>query len=296
MSGVMNEDLVKEREDLDWLEARERGDAELPPIDPERAGRYQRMQATLAELPELSAPDGWEGAIYDELDRMEAEERGEAAPKLRSSVKVMLADDSDGLGAEEDEEEANTVAPLAPSTSIRAAQQRRRRWMPVVVGAAAMGVAAAGTLWFTFLRDSRGPATRGKEELDPKTQIARLDAVPTVEISADPSDTRVVRSGSEGSAHKVGSIFETQMTGRGGELRLYRDDREVVARCPGSAGCTVKTVGDQQRLTLRFKLETRGEYRAVYFSRPAGEPRGSLAEDQKHCGCAPIKTLPEKVQ
>jgi hypothetical protein len=300
MSGVMNEDLVKEREDLDWLEARERGDAELPPIDPERAGRYQRMQATLAELPELSAPDGWEGAIYDELDRMEAEERGEAAPKIRSSVKVMLADDSDGLGAEEDEpgetpsgdlpraagsglQKVNPAAvdQLAKVRELSASQKRSRsgaRWPLGLAVASSLAAVALGALWIS--RERASP--EGGEESDPSLQIA---AGPQLDFLEGPGSGGTRRSGDSArlTRDSVKVSFTATTTG---ELRLYREDSQVVARCPGDLSCIITPLGEQRRFSLEVELKIAGNYRAVFLPGSAvAEPSGKLDADLERCDC-----------
>ncbi len=301
MSGVMNEDLIKEREDLEWLDARERGEAVLPPIDPQRAESYQRIQSTLAELPEMAAPEGWQGAIYDELDRLEAEERGEKAPTTRSSVKVMLADDSGVVEraklAEEERLEARQTAvaekqPLleeergiAPIASGKKPKRRLGQW---ISGAATLGVAATALLWLSVSRRS----TEGPETL---AESAR----PQMTVVASAGDPRPTRSGASPGTADVGSILVSEfVTESPGVLRLYRNDKEVVAQCLGSEGCELLSKGKWQTFKLQFKTATSGEYRAVFFKGAAmGEPRGSLDEDLKHCdGCEPQLASPTKVR
>ncbi len=66
---------AEDREDQAWLQARERGDAPLPHIDPQRAESYQRIEEALSDLPELEPPEGWELVVRAELDALERQRR-----------------------------------------------------------------------------------------------------------------------------------------------------------------------------------------------------------------------------
>ena len=82
------------------------------------------------------------------------------------------------------------------------------------------------------------------------------------------------------------------------ELRLYRDTRSLVARCPGeagtseaakgnagpSAGCTVEAGSP----TLTFPLSVAGSYRSLIIvgTQQAPEPSGSLDEDARAAAAA----------
>jgi hypothetical protein len=80
----------------------------------------------------------------------------------------------------------------------------------------------------------------------------------------------------------VGDTMRIEATGGTGvrELRLYRSSvggpEELVARCPGHAGC--RAGGD--RLELTVPLEVRGRYRAMVLDGPGAVPAtGTLEGD-----------------
>ncbi len=60
-----------------------------------------------------------------------------------------------------------------------------------------------------------------------------------------------------------------------GEVRIYRDDRDLIARCPGHPGCA----GDGTRWTLTLRLDAPGIYRAIRINGPVATPTGSFDGD-----------------
>jgi hypothetical protein len=85
----------------------------------------------------------------------------------------------------------------------------------------------------------------------------------------------------------VGDTIRISTRGGAGEvreLRLYRDMRELVARCPGDAGC--KVVEGSPELTIALKVP--GSYRSLIIVGPtkAPEPTGVLDEDARAASAA----------
>jgi hypothetical protein len=59
------------------------------------------------------------------------------------------------------------------------------------------------------------------------------------------------------------------------ELRLYRDDRELVARCPGHMGCSGG--GTHWKLTMRFDVA--GRYRVIRVDKVSVDPKDGYDAD-----------------
>lgn len=89
-------------------------------------------------------------------------------------------------------------------------------------------------------------------------------------------------SGHRADSASVGDTIRISATGGAGavrETRLYRNTSELVARCPGDAGCKISSDGAE----LTFTLTVRGSYRtlAIAGPEPVPEPTGALDEDAR---------------
>jgi hypothetical protein len=75
----------------------------------------------------------------------------------------------------------------------------------------------------------------------------------------------------------VGDVLVVEATGvrDAGELRLYRDDAGLVARCATASPCLRRA----DRLSARFPIPSIGRYRILLVTGPAPAPGGSLDED-----------------
>ncbi len=145
-------------------------------------------------------------------------------------------------------------------------------WLPWV------GLAAAAAAVFIFVKTREPPAKAlaVRQEVVASASGRRAD-------SATVGDTlRITTQGGTGSVR---------------ELRLYRDTRSLVARCPDAAGkgeansnagssanCTVEAGSP----TLTFPLSVAGSYRSLIIvgSQQAPEPSGSLDEDARAAAAA----------
>lgn len=317
-SYVKNEaEREEDRADWKWLNARERGEPPSLPLDPRRIETYRRIEEAIGELPELLAPEGWSDAVLAEADRLDSARARSLAPvglvfgtidpfdasevstesdRVRlaaTRTKSWLASGTDSglamvgdelpIGAEGAQDDGDPSSPLAAPRAV--ASRHAHRWL-VVAGALAL---AAGVLLWLVLRGQ--PA----HELNARTPAAPTEApAPTLIASAASGEPQVaiVRGDSRAGAATVASVGDTYTAtlevpvASGGELRLYRDDREVVARCPGTPGCTSSEHAASVRLSLRFQLLAPGSYRLVYFEGPQlGEPSGDFDRDLARCNC-----------
>lgn len=75
-----------ERDDVTWIEARERGEAGDHP----RAAVYARLGQAIAGLPDLPGGDSWKAAVLEELDRSDELGRARAARSRRRGVFAVL--------------------------------------------------------------------------------------------------------------------------------------------------------------------------------------------------------------
>lgn len=123
----------------------------------------------------------------------------------------------------------------------------------------------------------------------------QLPGAPDVDTVADGTPlTRVVhRAGSRaglGNDATVGDTLHVEVNEPGpGELRVYRDDQEVVMRCPGPPPC----VRSARRLEGELRLAAPGQYRAVYLMpAPTGRLTSTLANDLANCGCSSRVAVP----
>jgi hypothetical protein len=314
---------TEDRVDWKWLNARESGELPLPAHDPDRIAEYRRLGAAISELPELFAPEGWSDAVLAEaarmdaaraskLDLFDASEVSTERDRIRlaaTRTKTWLASGTDsglavvntGLeGDVPDSEELVDWRAARPAEPQRATRPQRDRWPLLAMTSLAM--VAAALLWLV-LRGSSTSAPAPESTPVPVIASADLDE-PKMEI------VRGHARAGEAAVAAVGDTFTATLVmpaGRTGELRLYRDDREVVARCPGTPGCTSRVEPEvaatsaipepadgaaARRLSLRFPLLAPGSYRLVYLEGAAlGEPSGDFDRDLARCGCK-MKMLP----
>jgi hypothetical protein len=78
-----------------------------------------------------------------------------------------------------------------------------------------------------------------------------------------------------GGTPAVGDTLEVKFElSEPGELRVYRADGPLVARCPGGAGCGEATVDGRRVLTAKVPVAEVGTYRAVAFTGTVPPPTG----------------------
>jgi hypothetical protein len=168
----------------------------------------------------------------------------------RESAERSVARDLAGLPAIEPPEgwEARVRA------RVRHRRRRTRRVLPLVVAAVATAAAAAAV---SGLGVWRGVRRRG-------AVAAELAVV--VEAHRGASRPR-------GAQPAVGDVLVVSADG-GAEVCLYRDDVDLVLRCPHDATCRI----DDGRLVGEWRAIAPGTYRAIAFARatPAGASAGSL--------------------
>jgi len=148
----------------------------------------------------------------------------------------------------------------------------RRRWVPGAGAALAFAAAAA-----VLLRAA--PATNDVVD----------DGAPSIRI------VRIEGARADGADAALGDVLRVEASTGDGELRIYRDDRDVVLRCPGDA-CR-SAAG---RLIAELRLSAPGVYRAVVLQlpdarsivRPAIPVTGTLAGDADACRCIARTSVP----
>ncbi|HKH45312.1 MAG TPA: hypothetical protein VKM72_11655 [Thermoanaerobaculia bacterium] len=133
-------------------------------------------------------------------------------------------------------------------------EQRRRRplwgWVLAPLGAAAL----AAALFFAVPRIPTAPSLT--QEIAPGAAVHRS-------ASAAPGDRLVLRAETAGAPH--------------GELRVYRNGRDLLLRCPGDSSC--RREGSELRVT--WTLPSAGTYQAVLVldDEPLLAPAKSLDAD-----------------
>jgi hypothetical protein len=250
-------------DDIAWLEARELGLSELPAISTERAIDYEHLEALIAALPDEEPPTGWEAAVDAALppDARASPQAGDTsieagAPLADSQARIEGLRDS-------------TNGPVSRSRKVT--HERGRvggRWLPVV-GTVSVSV-GAGLLWW-FHHPAEPPTEQG-------------------ELSARIVKAYESRSGDSSLDGALGDVLRVEIAHpRKGELRIYRDDQEVVLRCPGHAHCVYSSAS----LKVDLQLTAPGRYRAVYLEpAPMNNPAGTLDADLAACDCAPRMAVP----
>lgn len=233
--------------DLAWLEAKERGDAALPKLDPQRAAAYQKLFELVGQLPDEPPPVAWNDEV---LTRIRAEKAQSAA-----------------TAAGTDEERAAPHRAAPPRRRIPPFSARTGAW------AGSLAVAAALLLWL-LLRKPPAPQPADHGLTVAVLHQEGMRAVP-VEGEAALGDVLTAR------------IISTAAD----EVRIYRDDRELVVRCPvpGDARCKL----DGRHHLIELPLDAPGSYRTVALRpAPTKPPSGDLQADLKDCECNPITAVP----
>lgn len=138
--------------------------------------------------------------------------------------------------------------------------QGRVAWVPW-----AFGLAAAAAVAFIVWQLNRPSAG----ELSVRQELVATAAGRRADSAAVGDTIRVSTNGGNGDVR---------------ELRLYRDGGDVVARCPGDAGCRV--VDGSPELT--FTLKAPGSYRSLVIvgTREAPKPIGALDADARAASAA----------
>lgn len=136
---------------------------------------------------------------------------------------------------------------------LRRIEERRRRrwvWMIAPLGAAAL----AATLFFAVPRTPATPTLF--QEVVQEGSVRRAE-------SATPGDRLVLRAGTGEAEHA--------------ELRIYRDGRDLLVRCPGAPGCG----REEDEITASFPLPSPGRYQAVLLldDEPLPSPGKGLDPD-----------------
>ena len=171
---------------------------------------------------------------------------------------------------------ANDAGPASEPESGQAVLGRSPAyvaWLPWV------GLAAAAAAVFVFVKTREPPA----KELAIRQEVVASASGRRADSAVVGDTLRITAQGGTGSVR---------------ELRLYRDTRSLVARCPGeagtseaakgnagpSAGCTVEAGSP----TLTFPLSVAGSSRSLIIvgTQQAPEPSGSLDEDARAAAAA----------
>jgi hypothetical protein len=253
--------------DLTWLSARERGESHLPPLDPRRAVAYEKLQALISALPDEQVPDAWNDEV---LAAIRAAQQPE--PLAMSAAATLLP-------------EAPASAPRSHADRRRARLDRdnhaphTRGWQ--LAAAAVVAVAAVLALWL---------ATRFTPDLvDDSANPGRHGLVVSV-VHHDGKRAGIV----EGEAALGDVLVIEARTAEVDELRIYRDDQEIVLGCPGpgtpsSEACEHKPGA----LVARLRITAPGRYRAVgLHPAPIRPPSGNLSADVADCNCQSYTATP----
>lgn len=239
--------------DLAWLEARERGDRVLPAIDPQRAAAYESLFALVGQLPDEPPPTTWNDEV---LTRIRAE-------------KAQRAADTAATAGTSDRDQARS----AP----RRAAPPRRRIPPFSARtgalAGAFAVAAALLLWLILRKPpTPAPVENGLTIAVLHQEGMRSDPVEGEAALGDVLTARIISTAAD-------------------EVRIYRDDRELVVRCPVAGDARCKLAGRHH--VIELPLDAPGSYRAVALRpAPTKPPSGDLQADLKDCDCNPITAVP----
>jgi hypothetical protein len=249
-----------ETHDEAWLLARERGEAATHP-DAERARGYERLAQALAQPPSREPPADFEAKLFAALDRVDRA-RGEAAvmPERTGPVSGEAAAlERTGLASGEaaalerigpvsgeaaalERDEPAPVEVVAPARDERPLLRRLRF-------AALYPLAAAAIALLAFR------ATRPADE--PPTLV--LDIIASEPMRGEaPSDAGLA---ARGDRLRLRAHFA-----KAGELRVYRDERELVLRCPGEAACVEGPEGAGRAVRGEVTLRAPGQYRALLMT------------------------------
>jgi hypothetical protein len=215
--------------------------------------RYERGDA-------LSAEDLAINGRYDKL-RVALAQRTDALPSEGWEARVLRGID------------AGSGRAVAAAATARATPAPPRRWARGTIGAAAaLAAAAVLLLWLWRRPETLAPATFALA-----TEVLRGEAQ--------------VRGDEPAVGDRL--LVKCQAHARYVEIRVYRDDRVLVLRCPGAPGCT----RDQGGARAELLVAAPGTYRAVLFAAdaPLPEPRAEgLDADVGAAGAAGAKVITGK--
>jgi hypothetical protein len=251
-----------------WLLARARGEPFEHP-DPERAAAYVRLEQALAELPLSKAPEGWKAKVLDAI--ASAEDSGGQAAGVESTV---------GAQAETASPSRRDASPPGRASAGRETVARLQSvlWHWLTRGSPwVLAVAAIALLW-VYARPHGGDASTEAGELAVNVQPGPL--------------TRGLRS--KGGVARGSSLTIRGAPVGGGEIRVYRDRRELVLRCPGDAGCSRAHEGGRDVLRGELTLGSSGSYRVLLLSGAnVPPPLGSEDADLAAAAAARVKIRSE---
>lgn len=164
------------------------------------------------------------------------------------------------LGAEHEPPpgwEARVLAAVAP----------RRPWWRIAMPALSLAAAAALAILVWWRRPAPAPPV----PLALVVQGERGAKVRGPMRSDSTEEERMERM--------VGDVVHIRTSGGSGQraLRIYRNERDLVVRCPGAAGCRVSDGG----ITFDFKLDRAGEYMILAVASHGAMPElpGTYDED-----------------
>lgn len=258
----------------------ERGDERAAPQGAEGAEGTEGVEGT-------EGAEGSEGASASpDLAWLEAKERGDrvlpALDPQRAAAYEKLFElvgqlpDEPPPAAWNDEvltriraEKAEPAAPAAAPPQ-RTAPPRRRIPRPFAL-AGAFAVAAALLLWL-LARRPPAPAEPGLTVAVLHQEGMRSDPVDGEAALGDVLTARIISTAAD-------------------EVRIYRDDRELVVRCPVAGDARCKLAGRHH--VIELPLDAPGSYRTVALRpAPTKPPSGDLQADLKDCECNPITAVP----
>lgn len=235
---------MTEPDDQTWILQRERGE-DVSHIPAQTRAGYDRLAALIEALPEEPPDPGWKRRILAALDEPPAHDLSPAS-RHRTRHRVSLV--------------AGGLAAAAAIAAVLALCNRALEERPPAVA---------------INRPERRSAPPGRStSLAP--HIASVAEDPSVTSAAEepvtaPRPTIVIRRGD--TPHRSGggaSIGDTLLldleVDRPGELRVYGDAGEPLARCTEAQGCTVERSGKVRRFQLQLVLRASGTVRAVLFT------------------------------
>jgi hypothetical protein len=210
--------------------------------------------------PELSGDEAWLLAREEGGDAAPpSAETGQAYEALAREIEALPAIRAPAGWRDKMLAALDAEAPVAPSpaapTPITA--RSRRRWWLVAVPLAA---AAAALLYWNLHR-------RGGAEIALHVEVRAGDSVRRA-----------------GDAPAVGDhIVARVVLDEPGELRIYRNDVALMARCPGHRACGApRKVDGGEELSVDLPMTARGEYRALVIAGVRDLPlTGSLDGDAR---------------
>jgi hypothetical protein len=105
-------------------------------------------------------------------------------------------------------------------------------------------------------------------------------------LSFERSDVRGEPAPDQGAVGDT-ALIEARLEGVG-EVRVYRDRRELVLRCPGDPSCSQIEEGGRRVLRAKLVLKAPGSYRIVSLGGGQVPPPSGLGEDEDLNKAAPF--------